>query len=129
MSELQRLEHRLVVLLLVANDELDDDPVADALLGDHLERPGPDLGQILACLAGAEEGQRAPAGPRGLEGVVDVGQLLVQQGPAAQPVHDPQILEGRDVAEVPDQRAHQRGMDALQVGVRDTGHQGLCALP
>jgi hypothetical protein len=107
LSELDGLEHRLVVLLLVAHDELDDDPVADAPPLDDAERSLAHLLQVLAGLGRAQERQLAAAGARSLKCVIDIGQLLVQQRLAAEAMHDPEVLEGGDVAQVPHQWAHQ----------------------
>jgi len=51
--ELHRLEHRLVVLLLVPDHELMD--VRDAAVVDHVERAGPDLIEVLERLAPSQE--------------------------------------------------------------------------
>ena len=90
---------------------------------DHLERPLADLLEVVARLGRPQERQVAAAGARGLEGVVDIGQLLAQQRLAAEAMHDPEVLEGGDVAQVPDQRAHQRGVDPLQLLIGEGGHQ------
>src|SRR5581483_6894473 len=70
--QLERLEHRLAVLLLVAQDQLRNQCVRRAALVQRLQRALPDLGQIVTGLGGTEEGKFSAAGARGLEGVVDV---------------------------------------------------------
>ena len=66
-----------------------------------LERRAAHLVEVVARGARAEERQLAAAGPRRLERVVDVGEVLAQQRPAAEPVHEPQVLERGDVARGP----------------------------
>ena len=71
-----------------------------------------------------------PRSARGrLERVVDLRQVGAQQRPAAVAVRQPQVLERRDVAEVPDERAHQRRVDALEILLVDAVDQpaGLLA--
>ena len=116
------------MLLLVADDQLVDHAVADAAFGGHLERPLTDLGQVFAGLGRTQEVELAAAGARGLERVIDVGEVLAEQRPPAVAVSDPEILERRDVAEIPDERAHQLGVDAFEVVVRHRGDQCQCAL-
>ena len=91
--------------------------VADAALVDHLERSGANLVEVLAGLRGTEQREVAPAA-RGVSKASYIrGEVLTQQRALAVTVHEPQVLVCRDVREVPDQRAHQRGVDALEVGV------------
>ncbi len=116
-GEKQRLAHRLVVLGLVADDQLEERPVAGSDALEHVERPLAHGRDVLEDLAAAEEGNVAAHGARGLEGVIEVGEVAAQQRLAAMAMHDPEILVGGDVAEVPVQRAHQRVLDALEVVV------------
>ena len=60
---------------------------------------------------------------RGLERVVHRGQVLAQERALAEAVHQPQVLVGGDVREVPDQWAHQRRMDALEIVLGHRRHQ------
>ncbi len=122
--ELDRLQHRLAVLVLVAHDELEHVPVLDATLVDDIERAVADLLQVLARLPGAQERQFAPTGPRSLEGVIDLGEVLAQQPPAAEAVDHPQVFERGDVSEVPDERAHQGRVNPFEIGIGDRGHEG-----
>ena len=62
---------------------------------------------------------RPAHGARRLEGVVQLGELGMQQRLAGVTVHEPQVLVGGDVAEVPYERAHQLGVGALEVRVAD----------
>ena len=105
-GQLKRLEHRLVVLVLVAEHHLVQEAVADAALLDHLERPRADLLEVLARLAGSQERKITAVRARCLERVVDIGEVVVEQRPAAVAVDEPQVLERGDVAEVPHERAH-----------------------
>ena len=123
LRQLDRLQHRLGVLLLVAQDELGDHAVADAPALDHVERPLADLLKVIPGLGRPQEREVAAAGARRLERVIDVGQLLAQERLSAEAMHDPEVLEGGDVAEVPDQRAHQRRVDLLQLLVGERRHQ------
>ncbi len=129
LGELNRLQHRLPVLKLVPEHHLVEDAITDALLLDHLQRAGADLLEILPGLVRAQIGKIAAVRPRGLKCVVDLGEILTQQGPSAEAVDQPQVLEGRDVPEIPDQWAHQRGMDPLQVGLGHRLHEPERALP
>ena len=117
--ELERLQHRLVVLVLVAYHQLVQDPVADAaLLGDR-ERRLTHLAHVLAGRLGSQERQLAAAGSRGLHRVVYVDQLGPDHRSIAVAVDEPQVLERRDVTEVPHERAHQGRVHPLQVLVGD----------
>ncbi len=79
--------------------------------------------EVALGLRPAQIGQLAAARSRGLEGVVDLGELGVQERQAPVAVSQPEILEARDVAEVPDERAHQRGVNAFEILVRHAGHE------
>ena len=105
------------MLVLVTQDQLVQRAVADTALVDHLERSGANIVEIFARLRGTEQREVAPHRPGGLERVVHRGEVLVQERALAVTVHEPQVLVRRDVREVPHQRAHQRGVDALEVGV------------
>ena len=83
---------------------------------------------VVERLGPAQVGQVAAVGARGLGGVVDLGQVGPQQLEPAGPVAEPEVLEGRDVAEVPDQRAHQRVVHAVEILVGDRLDQRQRAL-
>ena len=53
--------------------------------------------------------------PGRLEGVVDRGELRAQERLAREAVHEPQVLVGRDVGEVPHEWAHDRVDLTLQL--------------
>ena len=118
MRQLHRLQHRLGVLLLVAHDELVERRVHAATS----RSPFAHGGEVGERLVAAQVREVAALGARRLERVVDLGQLRSHQGEAAAAVREPQVLERGDVAEIPDERAHQRRVDALEravVQVRD----------
>ena len=52
---------------------------------------------------------------RRLEGVIDARQVGPQQLPATEPVGHPEVLVGGDVAKVPRERAHDRGVHAREL--------------
>ena len=84
-----------------------------------LERPLAHGGHVVAHLAAAQVGERAAAGARRLIGVVDRGVVGAQQVEPARRPAQPEVLERRDVAEVPGQGAHQAAVDAVEVLVAD----------
>ena len=115
-GEAERLQHRLVVLLLVAQHELDQRPVAVEAVEDRA-RALAHRRHVLAHLRRAQVLERATIGARRLVGVVDTREVRPQQLEAACGAAEPQILECRDVAEIPRERAHQPAVDAVQVVV------------
>ena len=127
-GELQRLQHRLVVLVLVADDQLGDQPIADALALEHRDGTLADGVEVLPRRRGPQERQLAAARSRRLERVVDLGQVAAEHRLAAEAMDEPQVLERGDVPEVPDERAHQRRVDALEVLVADVGDECQRAL-
>ena len=62
-------------------------------------------------------------GARRLEGVVAGGEVGPQERLAGEAVHEPEVLVGGDVAEVPDERAHDRIDLRLEVGVAEVGDE------
>jgi hypothetical protein len=101
-------------------------------LGGHpLERREdalPYLGQVGEGRVPAQVGKVAAVRPRSLEGVVDVHQVRAQELEAGAAVAEPQILVRRDVPEVPHQRAHQRVVHPVQVGLVHQRHERERAL-
>ena len=77
-GELDRLQHRLVVLLLVAQDQLVEGPVADPASLDHVERAPADLVQVRTGRCGTQQREITPLGARRLEGVIEIGEVLPQ---------------------------------------------------
>ena len=126
--ERDRLQHRLVVLLLVAEDELGEHAVAAAVQQEHGAHPLAHQVEVVERLGAVEQRQVAADRARGLERVVHRGQLGLQQRGAAVAVDEPQVLVGGDVREVPDQRAHQLGVGRLDVGVGQRGDERERAL-
>ena len=99
--------------------QLVQDPFADAAVLRDLERAGANFVHVLERGVGTQKREIATAGPRRLHRVVHVDHVWTQHRPLAEPVDEPQVLERRDVPEVPDQRAHQRRVHPLEVLVRD----------
>ena len=115
-AEGHALAHGLGVLHLVAQDELVQDRV-DAEPGGGLDHARADVLEVSEGVCAAEDLDAAAHRARGLEGVVDLRQLAPEHGLAAVAVHQPQVLESRDVPEIPHQRAHDRVDHALQIVV------------
>ncbi len=122
--QLQGLQHGLVVLMLVLQEHLPDErrnPV------EHRQRPSAHPLHQGNGLNAAQVRELAPVGARRLEGVVDVGEVGAQQFEPGLP-SDPEVLERGDVPEVPDERAHQRVVNAIEIVVGDVLDQGKRAL-
>ena len=70
-----------------------------------------DLGRLGASSEGRfgfKERQISPISARGLKCVVDDREILSEHRPPRETVHEPEILERRDVTEIPYQRTHKR---------------------
>jgi hypothetical protein len=120
-AEPHGLAHGLGVLELVADHHLVHHRVDPAGV-DGRQRPLADLRQVLARAVGVEQLDLAAHGARRLEGVVARGELGTQQRLVGEAVHEPQVLVGRDVPQVPRERAHDRvdlALELLVVEVRD----------
>ena len=121
--ELEALEDRLRVLLLVLHEQLPQEAagveVAEAGRQvhpvEHLQRPLAHGLHVLEPLGAAKVGEAAAAGARGLGRVVDLHQVRPQRRHPRAAARDPEVLERRDVTEVPHQRAHERVVDALEI--------------
>jgi hypothetical protein len=111
------------VLGLVADDHLEDRPVAGADALEHLQRATADGREVLEHVGAAQARDVAAHGPRRLEGVVEVREVAAQQRLAAVAVDEPQVLVGGDVPEVPAQRAHERVVHALERVVVERGDE------
>jgi hypothetical protein len=83
----------------------------------HLERPLADGVEVADDRRGTQDRKVRPAGPWRLEGVVEGVELRVERLVAAQAARDPELLVGRDVAEVPYRRAHDGVRPHRQRGV------------
>jgi hypothetical protein len=104
------------VLELVADDHLVDHGVDPAGV-DGSQRPVAHLGEVLARAAGVEQLDLAADRARRLEGVVARRELGAQERLAGEAVHEPEVLVGRDVPQVPRERAHDRVDLALELPV------------
>ena len=102
----------------------------DAGARGRVEHARADFGQVVECGRAAEDLDAAAHGARRLERVVERRQLRMQQRPAGEAVVEPQVLVGRDVPEVPHERAHDRVDHALEVLVGEVADQRQrpCAL-
>src|SRR5918998_1658500 len=100
-GEKERLAHRLVVLGLVADDQLEKRPVAGAPGGQHVQRARADGGEVVEDVLPAQERDVAAYRARRLEGVVEVGEVAAQQLAAAVAMDEPEVLVSGDVAQVP----------------------------
>jgi hypothetical protein len=112
--ELDRLQHRLLVLELVLGDQAVDVRVALERIGvverhvlEHLQRVAADALEVGARLARGQDRQPRAFRARVPERVVDVVEPLALRFPA-EATHEPELLEPADVREVPDERRHQR---------------------
>ena len=109
-----RLAHRLCVLQLVTEDQLAQHAVADAVPQERGGGALADLTQVLARRRRVQQLDLAAHRARRLEGVVQRREVRAQQLQSGLAVGQPQILVGRDVREVPDERAHDRRERALE---------------
>ena len=130
--ELQRLQNRLVVLILVLRHHRVDVAIAQQrIAGLEIERLQlvqhalAHLGQDLEHLLTAGQVQGTADPPRVLERIVDAGHLAELHGAVDVPV-EPQLLEVGDVAEVPDDRAHERIVLHSEIVVRERLDQPNC---
>ena len=123
-DHLQELQHRLVVLVLVGEQHLVDEAAAQqGVLGvlaeldlvEHLERALAHVGEVGAQLGVAQDRQLAAGPARVLDRVVEAAELAVQRLAAADRLHQPQLLEVGDVAEVPGERAEDRRVDPVEL--------------
>ena len=123
--ELERLEDRLVVLVLVLEHHVVDVPVAQQRVGvvevdgrEPGEHPAADLVHDLAAFgAGPGSGSAPRVAPRMLEGIVHPRHLH-ELDRAVEVAGEPELLEVRDVTQVPEDRAHQRIVLGVQILVR-----------
>ena len=125
--ERDRLQHRLAVLHLVLEHHLGRDRVRRAAV-EHLQRALAHVLEIGQRAGAVEQRQVAAHLARRLERVVHRRQLGAQQRLAAEAVHQPQVLVRRDVREVPRERAHDRLVLGLDVGVAEGGDESEGAL-
>jgi hypothetical protein len=124
------------VLVLVGEQHLVDEAAGEQWvvgveihLVEDLERPFANLGQIGADLVGGQDRQLATDLARLLDRVVEVSQLTAQRLAPTDPADEPELLEVGDVPEVPDQRAEDRRVDAVELLVAERLDQLQGALP
>jgi hypothetical protein len=123
LDHLQQLKHRLVVLLLVGEEHLVDEAVTkQRIVGvveldvfEDLEGALAHVVEVGAKLLVAQDRQFAAGLARILDRVVEAPQLTMQRLAPANRLHQPELLEVGDVPEVPDQRAEDRGIDAIEL--------------
>jgi hypothetical protein len=113
--ELQRLQHRLDVLLLVLDDEPEDEAVPEQPVVrvelravEHRQHPLAHLRQVRARPHRVEQLERRPLVARMLEGVVDVVGSGKDRRRGCQAAQQPELLEVADVGEIPHERRHER---------------------
>ncbi len=120
------------MLGLVLGDEVEDEAagrqgvgvLGEVGPGEGLERPRAHVAEVApgACLV--EDRDLGAAGAGGLDRVVDVLELRVQRRGTGEAPHQPELLVGRDVAEVPERRAQQRRVLAREVLGGERREQG-----
>ena len=122
----QQLQHRLVVLELMREQHLVDEPLAqqrvlvigvDLDLVEDLEGALADVGEVGAELLVAEDRQLAARLSRVLDRVVEAAELAPERLAVADRLDQPELLEVGDVAEVPGERAEQRRVDPVELAV------------
>ena len=137
-DQLQQLQHRLVVLQLVGEQHLVDEPFPQQRVLDlgtdlhalqYVERALADVRHVGAQLLVAQDRQLAADLARVLDRVVEAAELAVQRLAPADRLHQPELLEVGDVAEVPGQRAEDRRVDRVQLLVVERLDQGKSPLP
>jgi hypothetical protein len=120
----------------VGEQHLVDEPVRQQrVLGNELdlvqdlESPSPDLVHVGADLPGAKDWQFAADLARLLDRVVELAEVASERLAAPDPADQPELLEVRDVPEVPDQGTEDRVVDAIEllVGERLDQLQGMTA--
>src|SRR5262249_12814232 len=108
----------LAVLRLVLGEHLVDEALGqerivriDARLREPHAGTAPDLAEIREGLAPAAERQGGPRRARVADGGGHtIARLVADLGPRGAPADRPLLLEVGDVAEVPDDRAHERAV-------------------
>jgi hypothetical protein len=110
--------------MLVGEQHLVDEPVpqqrvpgvlVDVDFLEHLQGALADVGEVGAQLGVAQDRQLAAGLARVLDRVVEAPEVAVQGLAVADRLHQPELLEVGDVAEVPGQRAEDRRVDAVEL--------------
>ena len=129
---LQRLEHRLLRLQLVLEDEAEDEAVPDEDVGgleidalEHVERPLPHVRGVGARGRGVQRRELGSVRAFAAERVVDVVVDVRDAARARERAEDPELLEAGDMREAPDERRDARRDLRDEVVVRDGGEQPL----
>src|SRR5687768_3505964 len=132
--ELQRLEDGLVVLVLVLENHVVDETVAKERVVvvpfeylELLQHACTDFRKSPQHLVERRQRKRCAFRPRMLERVVHPGHLRKLYRPAQVP-RQPQLLEVRDVSDIPDDRTHQGIMLPVKIVVRQARDQEQCAV-
>jgi hypothetical protein len=127
LGQLQGLEHGLVVLVLVLHQHLPDEaariqpvaPLREVGVLEHLQGPLAHLLHEQPRARVAQVGQVTSAWAGSLGSVVGVRQVGPERLEPARPLAEPEVLEGGDVPEIPDERAHERIVHAVHVRLGD----------
>ena len=115
LDHLDELEHRLVVLVLVRQDQLVDESVGEQrVLGrlqihtvENLQGASANIVEVTAKI-GPTKDREVAAGRAGvLDRIVEAAELPVERIQVADGLHEPQLLEVRDVPEIPGERARE----------------------
>jgi hypothetical protein len=122
-NQLDQLEHRLVVLVLVSDQHLVHEALGQQRVLrrvelhaiEDLQRALAHLAQVGAKIAAAKDRQLAADRSWVLDRVVEAAQVPVQGVQAAHRLHQPQLFEVGDVAQVPRQRAQDRRVDIVEL--------------
>ncbi len=134
---MEGLQHRLAVLLLVLDEQVDEVARAqesiraarrEVELGEESVQAVVDPGEVVARRGHIEQLQGAALGTGRHARVVGLSQLGAQHR-AAGHRGDPEVGERGDVGEIPDDRAQQRGVHALEIGHGDVLDRRERALP
>ena len=125
LDHLEELEHRFVVLVLVSEDQLVDEPFCEQPVVrvleldpvEDLKRPLAHLGHVRAKLVAAQDRQLVASRARVLDRVVEAAEVAIHRLAPADRLDEPELLEVRDVAEVPGQRREDVRVDAVELVV------------
>jgi hypothetical protein len=120
------------VLVLVGEDQLVDESVAEDRIGviggqvdalQYVERALSDLLHIGAALVAAENRELVTGRPRILDRVVEAPEAAIERLALADRLDQPELLEVRDVPEVPGERAQDRRVLPVELFLGERGDQ------
>ena len=130
LADLERLEHRLVVLMLVLDDHVVGVPAATErlLVGKALAGQPPKdtlahVGDILVGLGRLEQPELRPLRPLVLAGVVDVVEAALGGPLIVERAQEPELLLVADVSQIPHERREDRRRLHRQILVRERGQR------